>query len=162
MIKRLLNNIPKETFEEVKADSHNVLSGFELIKDTKEFLDENYKGSFETNVKDYVTKNVRVSVKKYALFLNLVFKAVYGKEIITLIVDTDNENVIYKIAFNTSFLSKDDKSELSALLSDDKVKIDIYEDHILVKFAFVSSSFSAFSAISSRIVYNSLQNYLFT
>ena len=161
MIKHLLKNIPNFTSEELKSDEAILISASDLINGTKDFLNKNFKGCFDNETITSVKKTIYVSLKKYSIFLNLVFKAVYGNSIVSLKAYSDDENIIYKIEFDTSILTEEDKKELSEILLNDKTQINFYDNAIEVKFKCISANFTTLNAVLTKTVYNYLQNYYF-
>ena len=76
MIKHLLKNIPNFVSEELKSDEAILISASDLMDGTKDFLNKNFKGCFDNETITTVKKTIYVSLKKYSIFLNLVFKVV--------------------------------------------------------------------------------------
>lgn len=136
----------------------SLISGYELIHDTKEFLDENYHGCFVCHPVDYITRSIFVSVDGYANFLKIIFKAVFASHLISIKIESNNKNLTYDIKFDLKQLTDINRADLLDIADKSGFSIEMCEDMIRVKFDYTGPNFTVFQSVSTRTVYNSLKS----
>ena len=142
-------------------EGHSMISGYELVKGTKDFLDTYYKGCFVSRNIDYATRSLYVSLEGYAQFLKIIFVSVFARELIKIGIEDLVDKIVFTISFNTSYLLEEDIEAMQALADNSNFQAVFEDGKVLAIFKYTLSDFSMFNAISSSFVYNTLSRVFF-
>lgn len=128
-----------------------------LVCETFEFLNKYYRGCFALNSAPVAERCVYISPAKYADFMKTVLKTVFGRETVTISVLPRINSFSIAIEFETSILSEEDVDMLERLAADSGFSFEVADDRLSLDIAYSDEKHSIFNAISTRIIYNSLQ-----
>ncbi len=138
----------------------SLVSGYDLVCDTKRFLDEYYSGCYTGGYIEYITKSVFVSAEGYANFLKIIFKSVFSSHMIHISASSTPKTLLFEIKFDTSVLNGKNCSGLSKIAKKSGFSYEISRDKVIVKFNYTNNEFSGFRSISTNIVYITLKKIL--
>ena len=155
----LYTDIRFKTYESYKNEKITI-SGYEIILDTKNFLDEHYYGCYKADTVEYITRNIFISTDGYAEFLKIIFKEVKARQLIRIDTHSNQKKLTFDICFDTSLLSSDDITSLSEIAAASGFDVQILSDKVIADFAYISATFTVFHSYTTRIVYNSLKKVL--
>ena len=108
------------------------IAASDIISQLKSFLDENFRGAY---VDESITDCQRYAViypYQFAFFLTIIFRSVWGKDIIRIRSFVKDDKLIIEIALNTSILTEDEllrlesvanKGNFNMSASDEKIEI---------------------------------------
>lgn len=159
-MEQLHYNVLAQEIEDKERKGISLISCYDLLCDTKNFLDEYYFGCYVGSTPEYTSKRIFVSVEGYARFLKVIFKAVLAKHMIHIKSVSGAKALLFSIEFDASTLTENELDELYEIAKKSGFETEIYADKVVAKFNYASTAFSEFCSISKSIVYNMLKKIL--
>ncbi len=139
----------------------HTLTTYEVIKDTKEFLNYHFKGAYADRVTALTHKKVDFSPDGFSYILKLIFKSVFGRSLITVSDILSPKTLEFIIEFKTEFLSPEDVIRIEETANKSNIQIEFSSEALTLKLPISKEIAPHFAAISIRKVYNSLSNIFF-
>ncbi len=138
----------------------SLISEYNLISDTKDYLDEHFSGCYSGCLAEKSSRYVTISAEGYAKFLKVIFKAVFATHLIQIDSRAGSDAFTLNIAFSTSVLTEQDLESLHRLSVESGFSFKLCDDKIAVKFKYAKAPFSDFRAVSQRFLYKILEKIL--
>ena len=139
-------------------DTRSLVTVEDFLSDTKDFLDENFRGCYQSEKPRQAAGEILLSADAYANFLKIIFRTVFAAQMIYVSHRLFDDCVLVNFEFDTGLLHKDELSALWNLARESGFSLKITGGSITATFEFLDSSFSSFRAVSSRFVYKTLKN----
>ena len=163
-----MNNITETNAQAIKTiktrttgkKELDLISEYDLIADTKDYLDEYYSGCYVGCLAEKSSWYVRANAECYAKFLKVIFKAVRAAHLIRIDTKAFSDGFAFNIAFSTPMLTERDRDSLYKLSRESGFYIKIFDNKIEAKFKYAKTPFSDFRAVSQRFVYKKLKEIL--
>ena len=144
-----------------QSNERCLVTSSDLVKDTGRFLDENYRGCYREGKLCGRSESVMLVPDGYAEFLKIIFKSVFAKHLITVSALCDVGSISFKISFDTSKIDTAELERLGRIAEASGFSFDMTECEIVTTFKFLDSTYSAFQAVSSSFIYNTLKKIFF-
>ncbi len=155
-----LHETEKSTPELKSKKEFSLISEYNLVSDTKDFLDDHFPGCYCGCIAEKSSRYVTISTSGFASFLKVIFKAVFATHLIHIDTKIATDGFAFNIAFSTSVLTEQDRESLYKLSRESGFSITFHNDKIVAKLKYAKAPFSDFRAVSQRFLYKTLKQIL--